>query len=173
MNLLDAVKNSPSAKILFNSSLQSAGGLSFARKVLFAVAIIFILTYGVIILYYYHNAKNEEETKSLEFTHQVLWGYAGTPGILQVAAQSIVTLLTILISIFAFKKFMSHNEALLNTAKEYISATNNEDNSDIKNDCKQKLEIYKTKLKNLKEHLDKGGSIIASNSAQMGRNLSS
>jgi uncharacterized protein YxeA len=170
-NLVEKISNSKSSKILFSSGLQAAGGITFTRKVLFAVAIVFIITYGVIILYYYHTAKTSEEEKTLEFTHQVLWGYGGTPGILQVASQSIVTLLTVLIGVFAFKKFMSENETLLNTAKQYITQVEKEDDDEVNINCEEKLAAYKKKLESLSEYLNAGGSVIASNSARRGRNI--
>ena len=114
-------------------------------------------------LYYYHKAKNSDEEKTLEFTHQVLWGSGGTSGVLHVAASSLLTLISILIGAYAFKKFISENERILNTTKQYLNIIDTETihSADLAT-CKQSLTEYKQKINVLKQYLDGGGNIVRS-----------
>jgi preprotein translocase subunit SecG len=52
------------------------------EKILTAISVVLVICYTVFILVMHHNAKSNVEKKSVEFSHEVLWGSAGTDGTL-------------------------------------------------------------------------------------------
>jgi preprotein translocase subunit SecG len=52
------------------------------EKILTAISVVLVICYTVFILVMHHNAKSRVEKKSVEFSHEVLWGSAGTDGTL-------------------------------------------------------------------------------------------